>query len=424
MGPISGADETLVAYATQLRAAGHDVSVLLMFPHERNDPYYVRLREAGVPLDSIASASTRAALKAGRKLAARLMRALPNSQKLMRQQAQRISTNVTARYFEPCREYFESSAADLIHVVTPDPNAMVFIRAAHAAGLPVIYQELGTPYHPPAFEFYYEQFTSALPFCSEVVALSPRLLRECREKLPYANAVSLLPITTERLLNGLHAREPENGEITFGFAARVEELKGSQTLIEGFIGAEREAGNLRLRIAGDGTQKSRVAATAKAEGVADKCEFVGVYTDPERKGEFMRSIDVFVLPSTTEGTPNSIVEAMAYGMPIIASEVGGIPDMLTQEAGILIPPQNPSALSQAMLRLASDPHLRAEMGRAARKRYEELFSPQAVLPLLLDVYKRVASCNGASAPHDSASDEVPAHPWSLPTDVELNATQI
>ncbi len=400
MGPISGADETVVTYATQLKAAGHSPSVLLMYPHSSDDQYYVRLRRAGVPVSSIASSSVGTSLGLGRKLTSGLFRAFPLSQDLVSKNARKIASGITSRYFKLCRDYFEQSQADLIHVVTPDHSAMVMIRACHAAGKPVIYQELGIPYHPPAFKAHYELFTTVLPLCSEIAALSPRLAQQCREELPPSNSLSVLPIMAEDLLNGRAPHCPTSKGVAFGFAARIERLKGPMVLVEAFAAAHRRFTDIRLKIAGVGSQQQKVASRAEALGIAHCCDFTGAYTDDEQKSAFMQSLDAFVLPSFTEGTPNGIVEAMAHGLPVIASAVGGIPDVVTAETGLLVPPGDSAALADAMMRLASDPELRACMGRAARNRYEKFFSPKAVLPIILDTYKRIATGNGV---HDAVA---------------------
>src|SRR5215210_8460600 len=87
-GPISGADEILTANATQLQQAGHSVSVLLMYPHALSDQYYLRLREAGVSVASVAPQSVHISLNAGRKLARRLLEVFPSSQSVLRRKAQ------------------------------------------------------------------------------------------------------------------------------------------------------------------------------------------------------------------------------------------------------------------------------------------------------------------------------------------------
>ena len=122
----------------------------------------------------------------------------------------------------------------------------------------------------------------------------------------------------------------------------------------------------------------------------------------------MNSLDVFVLPSFAEGTPKSIIEAMAHGVPVIATTVGGIADVVDGESGILVPPGDSAALADAMLLLARDHKRRVAMGAAARLRYEKLFSQRAVLPLMLETYSRVTR-NGHELAKGISGDR---HPWS------------
>jgi glycosyltransferase involved in cell wall biosynthesis len=130
------------------------------------------------------------------------------------------------------------------------------------------------------------------------------------------------------------------------------------------------------------------------------------------RNQFLQEIDVFVLPSLTEGTPNAIVEAMAHQKPIVATRVGGIPDLVNDAVGVLVAPNDVEALSAAMSKLAADAALRHAMGVAARKRYEELFTPGAVLPLLLDFYEDVTGRNGHYHNGSHHNNGRPTHPWS------------
>ena len=409
-GPISGSDETLVTYASQLQKAGHDVSVLLMYLHAEEDQYYQRLLEAGVSVSWVASNLAHTSLGAGRKLAYKMFNAFPGTKPFIRKRAQRVVTSMATRYSRHCREFFENQNPDLIHVMTPDPSAMVIIQAGHDAGIPVIYQELGIPYHPPDFESYYEQFTSVLPLCSEIAALSPKLVEHCREKLPNGRALSILPIMSDEFVNGRKPRQPAPDKITFGFAARMEYMKGPMILMDAFALAYQHHENIRLNIAGDGSQRQKIAARAKALNVASRYRYHGVYTHPEECRAFMESLDVFVMPSFSEGTPNSIVEAMACGKPIIASDVGGIPDMIGEDCGILVPAGDSDALAEAMRKLVGDSDLRQSMGAAAKKRYEELFSPKVVIPLMVETYRRVIQ-NGHHVPANGSGNGH-LHPWA------------
>jgi len=405
-GPISGSDETLVTYAAQLRKAGLSVSVLLMYLHAEEDQYYQRLLESDVPISWIASNLTQNSLGAGRKLAARVFHSFPGSKEFLRRSTQPVLTAMANRYYSPCVDFLEKEKPDLVHVMTPNAGASVMIRAAHNAGIPVIYQELGIPYHPPGFD-YYKEFTSVMPLCSEITALSPRLIQDCREKLPAHQSLSVLPIMSQLLNGDAGSERPADSRVRFGFAARMEKLKGPMVMIEALAIAAQQNRNICMNIAGDGSQRQKIAARAKTLNVASQYRYHGVYTHPEERSAFMKTVDVFVMPSFTEGTPNCIVEAMAHGKPIIASEVGGVPDMIGDEAGVLVPPGDTQALANAMLRMAADNDLRRSMGLAARARYERFFSPAAVLPLIMETYKRVSG-NG----HRTAKDNGHLHPWA------------
>src|SRR2546421_2286186 len=407
-GPISGADETLVTYAAQLRKAGQSVSVVLMYLHAEEDQYYQRLLEADVPVSWIASNLAKNSLGAGRKLAALMFQSFPGSRSFVRRKTQPMVSAMANSYYQDCRKFLEREKPDVVHVMTPNAGATVMIRAAHHAGVPVIYQELGIPYHPPGFD-YYGEFTSVLPLCSEVAALSPRLIEDCRDKLPSCRSLSVLPIMSQEFSNGDgHAPYHADGKITFGFAARIEKLKGPLVLIEALGLACRQESNIFVNFAGDGSQRRNIAARVKALNVAGHYRYHGVYTHPEECRAFMNRLDVFVMPSFTEGTPNSVVEAMACGKPIIASAVGGIPDMIGNDAGLLVAPGDVNELASAMMWVARDSELRKRMGMAARERYHELFSPKVVMPLMLDIYRRVVS-NGHSR---EISGNGKLHPWA------------
>jgi glycosyltransferase involved in cell wall biosynthesis len=408
LGPISGSDETLVTYAIQLQKAGHTVSVLLMYLYSEEDHYYQRLLRAGVRVSWLASKLAHTSLGTGRKLAYKMFEMFPSSKEIIRRKAQRVVTGMATRYYQPCRDYLAQQNADLLHIMTPDPGAMVMIRAGHDAGIPVIYQELGLPFHPPDFESYYQQFTSVLPLCTEVAALSPKLVEHCREKLPTSTSLSVMPIMSDEIINGSTTKHLSNGCITFGFAARMEELKGPLVLMEAFGATHNRVQNVCLKIAGDGSLREKVAARARALNVSTHYRYYGIYTRPEERKAFMHDLDVFVMPSFTEGTPNSIIEAMAHGKPIIASAVGGIPDMIDAETGILVPAGDADALAAAMLLLAQNPQQRTRMGKAARARYQKLFSPKAVVPLMLETYGRIAIGNKAPEPPESDKN---SHPW-------------
>jgi glycosyltransferase involved in cell wall biosynthesis len=405
-GPISGADEIAVMYAIELKAAGHATAMLLVHPPDAGDALAARLRAANVPLTALASPTFTKSLAAGRKVAIRAMRAFSPASRLIRTKARNVVFDLMQRYHQSCCEYLTREKPDLIHVLTPDPGAMMLIRAAHACGIPVLYQEVGLPFHPPGFEEVYERFVSVLPLCSSVAVLSPGLVREMSRALPQVPSLCVLPLISHSS-NGHNHSGATSQAVRFGFAARLEYLKGPLELIQAFRFAHAEQPNIELRIAGDGSQRKEMVVALRRHGLEKRCEFVGVYKTVAERERFMQGIDVFVLPSLTEGTPNAIIEAMVQEKPIIATGVGGIPDLVDERVGILTPVGDTQALGTAMARLAADTGLRKQMGKAARHAYEQLFTPHAVLPLLIDFYERLISRDRASQNGNGAK-----HPWA------------
>src|SRR5215203_3024672 len=386
-GPISGADEIAVMYAVELKRAGHSTAMLLVRPPTAGDPLATRLREAGVPLTTLASPAFSKSLTAGRALAIKAMRAFSPASEFIRSKSRNVVFDLMQRYYQNCCDYLARERPDVLHVLTPDPGAVMLIRAAHASGIPVVYQEVGIPFHPPGFEEVYARFTSVLPLCSRVAVLSPKLSEETSRVLPQLKSPpSVLPLISHESGNGTSSNG-HTGSVSFGFAARLEHLKGPLQLVEGFRLAHQTQTNIELKIAGEGSQRQDVVGALRKAGLEQKCEFVGVYNTLTERARFMQSVDVFVLPSLTEGTPNAIIEAMAHRKPIIATAVGGIPDLVDENVGILVSPGDLKALGDAIATLASDAELRSKMGHAARRAYEQLFTPEAVLPLLTSFYR-------------------------------------
>ncbi|MGB9616467.1 MAG: glycosyltransferase family 4 protein [Desulfomonilaceae bacterium] len=114
--------------------------------------------------------------------------------------------------------------------------------------------------------------------------------------------------------------------------------------------------------------------------------------DRERVIACMSESDIFLLPSRREGMPMSILEAMRAGLPIVSTTVGGIPEMIEHEkAGILIPPGSPSQIARAVVELLENEKLRKELGKAARKTFEDKFERDVATKKLAAIYKTIVS---------------------------------
>jgi len=408
-GPVSGADEILVSYATSLHNAGHDVDVVVLYKPAENDRYNQRLRKAGVPVVTVINRSIAfTILRSLRGLLSGFLLVfllVPRTERGLRKIWQVLIDLISRFHYKNCREYFAHSHYDVLHVFTPDTGATLMIRAGKEGGIPVLYHEMGTPHYLPPLDRHYKRLEKVLPLCSEVAALSPTLAQQWSERFPFLPPISVLPLLTDDAY--VLKMPPKLGmnDTIFGFAARIETGKGPFVLADAFAQLRQSRDDVLVRLAGTGPAVQDVKARVRELRLNGSWEFVGSYDGAVGCSAFMRTLDVFVLPSFAEGTSKSVIEAMAHGLPIITTTVGGLPDLLTPDAGILVPPGDTAALAGAMQRLASDPALRERMGRAARERYLKLFAPDAVLSMLVDTYSRVAGRNG----HVSQNGH---HPWS------------
>src|SRR5829696_977360 len=396
-GPVSGADEILVSYAISLHQSGHDVDVVLLYKPSESDRFYRRLRQAGVPVVHVINRSIAfMILRSVRGLLSSFLLIfllIPRSEASLRRIWQVLIDLISRAHYKHCRAYFFRSDYDVLHVFTPDTSATLMIRAGKAAGIPVLYHEMGTPHYLPALDPHYKRLEKVLPLCSEVAALSPTLAREWSERFPFLSSISVLPLLTDDAdMLRMPVQLGMNGknETIFGFAARIETGKGPFVLADAVARLCESRDDVLVRLAGTGPAVPEVKSRVRELRLNGSWEFVGSYDGAVGCSAFMRTLDVFVLPSFAEGTSKSVIEAMVHGLPIITTNVGGSPDLLTPEAGILIPPGDSAALADAMRCLAADPALRKRMGQAARERYLKLFAPNAVLSMLVSTYSRVA----------------------------------
>jgi sugar transferase (PEP-CTERM/EpsH1 system associated) len=144
-----------------------------------------------------------------------------------------------------------------------------------------------------------------------------------------------------------------------------------------------------LLIVGDGPQLGALQAQAVGLGLGERVHFLGSRNDVP---QVLAALDVFVLPSLHEGMPNAILEAMAAGLPVVATAVGGAPEVVVDGvSGLIVPPRDPLALADALSRLLDDAALRDRMGAAGRQRVEENFSQARMVRETERLYQELMS---------------------------------
>jgi phosphatidyl-myo-inositol dimannoside synthase len=132
----------------------------------------------------------------------------------------------------------------------------------------------------------------------------------------------------------------------------AQRYKGADVLVEAVRLLRARGLRVEVQLAGDGVHRAALAQQAARAGVADSIHFLG-HVSRERVMALFSEVDLFVMPSRTEGLPRALIEAMARGLPCIASRVGGIPELLADDA--LVPPDRPAALAEAIERFVTEP---------------------------------------------------------------------
>ena len=177
---------------------------------------------------------------------------------------------------------------------------------------------------------------------------------------------------------GLPAETP-----VIGTVARLVQRKGIDVLLRAFavVAHHHQA---HLVIVGDGPLGDELRALARELNIADSISWLGFQADPVK---WLQAMDVFALPSRLEGSPNVILEAMAMGLPIVATNIGGVVDLVEQgRNGFLLPPDDQEALAVMLNRLLGNPSLRADLSCRSRKRAVETFSLSVNVSRLMDLY--------------------------------------
>jgi len=173
-----------------------------------------------------------------------------------------------------------------------------------------------------------------------------------------------------------------------GSVAMFRGSKGHVHLLDAFAAVHARLPAARLLLVGDGIRRPWVEGLAKDRGLGEAVVFTGFRADVP---ELLRAMDCFVLASTrTEGVPQSLLQAFAAGVPVVASAIGGIPEVVTDgETGILVPPEDAAALARAIESVLSDGSAAAARARGARRLVEERFSHGASVSRLLALYDEV-----------------------------------
>jgi len=238
------------------------------------------------------------------------------------------------------------------------------------------------------------------PFVSYYLALS-------RDLAQYLNGIIRIPQNKVlQVYNGVdcsrfHPGQPDQSisgcpftrptHCLLGTVGRMQTVKDQPTLVRAFIRAlEMEPQlkeQIRLVLVGDGPLRKECQQLLNAAGLDQLAWLPGERNDVP---EVMRGLDCFVLPSLAEGISNTILEAMASGLPVIATNVGGNADLVVAEqTGVLVPPADPESMARAIIRMAKQADTRQSMALSGRRLVEEKFSMNAMVASYQGTYDKL-----------------------------------
>jgi glycosyltransferase involved in cell wall biosynthesis len=203
-----------------------------------------------------------------------------------------------------------------------------------------------------------------------------------------SRAQGVAPSRLRTILNGIDidrfrfiGPDPAGPVVT---VARLSPEKDVANLVRAAAIAAERAPNLRVEVAGGGACRADLDRLAAELGVADRVAFLGEVRDV---AAVLRRASLFVLPSRSEGIPLTVLEAMARGLPVVATRVGGLPEVIEDgRTGLLVPPADPAALARAIVEVLDDPRRGDDMGHAGRRRVERCFDVRRMVEQYEDTY--------------------------------------
>lgn len=384
---VGGMERHVTELACALRRTGVEVMVICQMPLRRPAPYARQLRREGVEL--LCAPAPLWIANGLRQALRRRSWQRPHCTGAIEELRRLTAGNWLDQWLvrvlvRECR----TRRPDLLHIHGCRLAQTWVARWAQLKQLPAVYTE----------HVAITQFGGPLDAGGPDLALAASALT-CVSQHARRDLLAILPEPRTVEVSAHIVREPDaappNREVVspyFLCPARLEFHKGVDVLLRAFSSVALRHPQIRLVLAGDGPLSATLKTLARQLLIQDRVDFRGLLPPDAMLDTLLRATAV-VLASRTEGLPLSILEAMACGKPIIATAVGGIPEVIRNgENGILVESENPANLAGALDRLLSDPALGKRLGNAALRSFREgPHQEHAVIAETLALYQRAAS---------------------------------
>lgn len=356
-GEVGGLESVVLALAAGQTRRGHRViGVVVSEPRQGEHPFAAALSAAGVTTVSFV-VPARAYLKE-RALVKKLCEGL-----------------------KPDVVHTHGYRPDILHAATRLHRKFATVTTLHGSSM------VGgrTSFHEMLQLFLLRRFDA-------VIAVSRQLAGTLRGKRVQSERLHMIPNAWNSHLSVATAAEarrflglPAEG-VVVGWIGRLIPVKGADVFLE----AMRHLSDLPVTVSviGDGAERARLDAIVRENGLSDRVSFHGTIPDAAR---YISAFDVFVLSSRSEGTPVTLLEAMAAKVPIVVTSVGGVPDVVGPGEAVLVPPENPAMLGAAIRSVIQDPAAARMRVQAATQKLRSDFDVERWIDAHDVVYDRIVS---------------------------------
>lgn len=314
------------------------------------------------------------------------------------------------RHIHPVRDLFaflnithflRDKKYDIVHTHSSKAG-MICRAAAKIAGVKTI---IYTPHGHVFYGYFGKVFTSIIILAERIAAFVTDAIigltqAECDEWLSFgigerskytaiASGIDFKRLESDLSLSGRDLREELGipaGKTLVGSIGRFVDIKGYRYFIDAAAVIAKKRDDIYFVLAGDGPLREEYLEMLKTNGLEHRFHLIGWQ---ERAANVIKAMDIFVLSSLNEGMGRVIIEAMCLGKPVIATKVGGVPSVVSDDTGILIEPGSAEAIEGAISRLMEDPSRAREMGRRAREKAISGYSSDKMVEDLDALYKRL-----------------------------------
>jgi glycosyltransferase involved in cell wall biosynthesis len=280
-------------------------------------------------------------------------------------------------------KYLRKSKIDILHCHMHDPSKLGAITKKIALIPVIVTTDHGIPVKKSWYRHVVERVIINKTVCRRV-AVSQQI-QDFLIKRRGVRPENVITIPTGTIVPK-YAADTKSTPRIVGAMGRLAKVKDYPTLFKAVKLVKEKGFDVELRIAGEGPEKDLLQKFIQGLNMSGYIKLLGL----QKPHDFLKQTDIFVMSSIREGTPVALLEAMARGIPVVATKVGGIGNVIEDgKDGLLLPPQNPKALADNIIRLILNDQLRIRIGRNAREKIVHKYSMVSIATRYAELYKEL-----------------------------------